>query len=114
MFPKIRNMVPPKSDHPTAVSGGIVGAILFVYLARFILSNVQSWSIFKFLTPTAVMALVMAFAVAGYLVGHCIGDQFDQLWLRWYGRANKDSSDSPPPDNVVDINDHKKHRKVSG
>ena len=118
MFPKIRDMAPPKSDHPAANAGSIIGVVVFVYLALVILPDAQSWGVFEFLAHTVGMALLLVSAGLGLLIGFFIGDQFDQLWAHLTRQPHKDDiDDSQPeePDNVVvNLNDHKKRRRTAG
>lgn len=94
MFPEIHNTAPPKSGRPAAKAGSILGVILFVCLALVVLPNVQSWGVYEFLAHTLGMALLLVSAGIGLLLGFCIGDQIDQLWSYWVGRANKGNADS--------------------
>lgn len=113
---RVSDTAPPKSNRPATKAGSILGVILFVYLALVVLPNVQSWGVYEFLAHTLGMAMLLACAGLGLIVGFCIGDQIDQLWS-YYTKLfnNKDNLDcQPEPDNIVfDIDEHKKPRKVS-
>lgn len=94
----VSDTAPPKSVRPAAKVGSILGVIIFVYLALVLLPNAQSWGVFEFLAHTVGMALLLASAGVGLLVGFCIGDQIDQLWAHLTRQPHKNDIDDSQPE----------------